>query len=142
MDAMRIGRGLVVAGLCAVAAGCGAPAGPPADSPRLGTEFTLAPGDTVRLDGDRLTVSFDGVSADSRCPARAQCVWEGDAIVVAAVSVGEQRSSAELHTSRRFATGATVGGYRIELVALRPSRPADGVVPAAEYRADLLVTES
>ncbi|GGL19459.1 hypothetical protein [Nocardia jinanensis] len=129
-------------GVLAAAAGCAATADPAPVSPELGTEFTLAPGETVRLDGDRLVVSFGDVPADSRCPAGADCVWEGDATVVTEVTAGGQRSRSELHTNSRFATGVTVGGYRIDLVSLRPSPPADGAVPAGDYRADLLVTRA
>ncbi|MEV0110215.1 hypothetical protein AB0H42_28300 [Nocardia sp. NPDC050799] len=139
MRAKRIGRWAVVAGVLAVAAGCGA-AEPTPVSPQLGTEFTLAPGETARLDGTRLTVMFGEVPADSRCPDGAACVWEGDATVVTEVTVGDQRSRHELHTSPRFATEAAVGGYRIELVTLRPFRPASGTVPGGDYRVDLLVT--
>ncbi|MGW6331351.1 hypothetical protein [Nocardia rhamnosiphila] len=139
MRAKRIGRWAVLLGMLAAGAGCGA-AEPPPVSPRLGTEFTLAPGETARLDGDRLTVTFGEVPADSRCPAGAACVWEGDATVLTEVTVGERRSRHELHTSPRFATEAAVGGYRIELVTLRPSRPASGMVPGGDYRVDLLVT--
>ncbi|MEV3960324.1 hypothetical protein AB0M34_05395 [Nocardia sp. NPDC050193] len=140
MRAKRIGRWAVVTGVLAAAAGCDASAEPPPVSPRLGTEFTLAPGEAARLDDDRLMVSFDEVSADGRCPAGTACVWEGDATVVTEVTVGAQRSRHELHTNQRFATGVTVGRYRIALVALRPSPPASEPVPAADYRADLLIT--
>ncbi|WP_433492365.1 hypothetical protein [Nocardia grenadensis] len=140
MRAGRIGRWAVVVGVLAAAAGCDAAAEPPPVSPQLGTEFTLAPGETIRLDDDRMTVSFDEVSADGRCPTGTACVWEGDATVVTEVTVGAQRSRHELHTNQRFATGATVGRYRIALVALRPSPSASGPVPDGDYRADLLIT--
>lgn len=140
MRARRIGRWAVVTGVLAAAVGCGASAEPPPASPPLGTEFTLGLGETARLDDDRLTVSFDAVAADGRCPSGTACVWEGDAMVVTEVILGAQRSRHELHTHQQFATGVTVGRYRIELVALRPSPPASGPVPGGEYRADLLVT--
>ncbi|WP_157105955.1 hypothetical protein [Nocardia sienata] len=140
MHARRIGRWAVVMGVLAATAGCGASAEPPPVSPRLGTEFTLAPGETARLDDDRLTVSFDQVSADGRCPVGTTCVWEGDATVITEVTAGAQRSRHELHTNQRFSTEVTVGRYRIALVALRPSPPASGPVSGGEYRVDLLVT--
>ncbi|MET8798803.1 hypothetical protein ABZV91_20625 [Nocardia sp. NPDC004568] len=136
----RIGRWTVVTAALTAAVGCGARAEPPPVSPQLGAAFTLAPGETARLDQDRLTVTFGEVPADSRCPAGTDCVWEGDATVIAEAAAGGQSSRHELHTNRRFPTGATVGRYRIELVALRPSRPGIGMVPAPDYRAELLVT--
>lgn len=131
----------VLAGLLPGATGCGASAQPPSFPvlAELGETFTLSAGASARLDDDRVIVSFAEVPADSRCPVGTACVWEGDATVVAEVTVGGRRSRPELHTGPRFATVAIVDGYRIELVALRPSPPPDGAVPVGDYRADLLV---
>lgn len=42
-----------------------------------GVPFSLLVGETAVLNGSQLT--FTRVSADSRCPANAVCVWEGEA---------------------------------------------------------------
>ena len=48
----------------------------PADVP-LGSEFTLAPGETALVGDDGLLVTFESVTEDSRCPMDAICVWAG-----------------------------------------------------------------
>src|SRR5688500_7044254 len=62
-------------------------AGSPAEptSP-LNAEFTLAPGETMSIDDTSVTIRFDGVSGDSRCPADALCVTGGSASVQITVS--------------------------------------------------------
>lgn len=105
----------------------------------LGEPFTLAPGETAQVEGAGLTVTFESVSADSRCPMDVTCVWEGDAVVL----VSARPATAvprELHTSGRFTTEAEVGEYRVRLVALTPV-PRQGASPApGEYRATVVVT--
>ncbi|WP_327147310.1 hypothetical protein [Nocardia sp. NBC_01329] len=134
----------ILAGLLLASMSCGASAEPPTSpvTAELGTPFTLSAGVVASLDDDRMIASFAGIPADSRCPAATACVWEGDATVVIEVSVGGQRSRPELHTSRRFGTGANVNDYRIELVALRPARPPSGTIPVGDYRVDLLITKA
>ncbi|WP_328392924.1 hypothetical protein [Nocardia sp. NBC_00416] len=142
MNASSLLRCAVVATLLMVSPSCSAVADSPDAPVELGAEFTLAAGASADLDQDRMTVLFAEVPEDSRCPEGTACMWAGDATIVAEVTVGAQRSRQELHSNRRFATGATVGGYRIELVAVHPSPPAGGRVPAADYRVDLLVTRA
>ncbi len=74
--------------LCSVAAcllfatGCGSRGGDEPDIPTaptatvpLGADVTLAPGDSVVIGQASLTMTFVGVTGDSRCPTNVQCVW-------------------------------------------------------------------
>src|SRR5262245_30796253 len=54
----------------------------------LDAEFTLAPGEGRRIEGESVAVTFVGVSGDSRCPADAICVWGGSATVKITVASG------------------------------------------------------
>jgi hypothetical protein len=45
----------------------------------LGHEFILGVGQTAEVIGESLTVKFVEVTADSRCPNGAQCIWAGEA---------------------------------------------------------------
>jgi hypothetical protein len=115
-----------------------APAASPQAAP-VSREVVLAPGESSRVDG--LTLKFDGVSADSRCPVGVQCFWEGDAVVTVSVSEPSRAASnLELHTSGRYPREGTYGRYRVRLVSLVPQPREDGGVPAGEYRATLLVS--
>jgi hypothetical protein len=105
----------------------------------LGEPFTLAPGQTAQVQGTGLAVTFESVSADSRCPVDVTCVWEGDAVVLVSARPGSA-APRELHTSGRNASEAEVGEYRVRLVELTPV-PRQGASPApGDYRATLVVT--
>jgi hypothetical protein len=101
-------------------------------------EVRLAPGESAQVDSVRIT--FEGVSADSRCPIDVQCFWEGDAAVVVKASEPAREAAAlELHTSGRFPREGTYGRYRVRLVSLTPQPREGEAVPASDYRATLLV---
>ena len=107
----------------------------------LAESFTLAPGQTVEVEGTGLRVTFESVSADSRCPEDVTCVWEGDAVVIVSVqATGSARVQRELHTSARYPTEVDAGGYRVRLVEVVPV-PRSAASPApGDYRVTLLVS--
>ncbi|MFI5720503.1 hypothetical protein [Nocardia sp. NPDC051750] len=138
MNAVRPVRWVVAAGIVLAAPGCAAAEPAPAPLPELGTEFTLAAGDTAVLDEGRVAVLFRDVPEDSRCPADVACAWAGDATVITEVSAGGASSAHELHSNPTFPTEVSTGGYRIALRSVRP--PARAEIPLSEYRVRLLVT--
>ena len=46
----------------------------------LGQEFTLPVGKTAVINGEALKISFQSVTADSRCPTGVECIRAGEAI--------------------------------------------------------------
>jgi hypothetical protein len=96
-------------------------------------DFDLSPGQSARVDGSALTISFIGVTEDSRCPVGVQCVWAGNAVVSLSVMVnGDVRSSTSLNTTLT-PRSVRIAGYEISLVALKPE-PKQGVpIPQASY---------
>jgi hypothetical protein len=115
--------------------------GPATPTPAVNEEFTLAPGQTAGVEGTSLSVTFERVTDDSRCPIDVTCIWEGDATVVLKVKNGTEEETREVHTqggeprSRKTRAGEHV----ITLVRLEPV-PREGVpVEQSAYRATLLV---
>ncbi len=49
-------------------------------SVKLNQEFTMRFNDEVKLDGEDFSIKFSKVISDSRCPAGAMCIWEGQFI--------------------------------------------------------------
>lgn len=43
----------------------------------LSEAFTLGAGQSARIAEEDMTVTFNGVTGDSRCPQNVTCVWEG-----------------------------------------------------------------
>jgi hypothetical protein len=118
---------LVIAVVCVSIAATGTLAGAPG-------EFELRPGEAKEFDG--ITVGFDVVRSDGRCPIGVYCFWEGDAACALwAEAPNLERSEFVLHTSAMFMRETTVAGWRITLQHLdpypvyqRPTDPGDYVV--------------
>ena len=111
------------------------PSGPGTPATR---ELELGVGESASAHG--LTVKFEGVSEDSRCPIGVQCFWEGDAVVRLSVSEPSRQGAAlELHTAGRFPREGTYGRYRVRLVGLVPQPKEGEGVPAGQYRATVQV---
>lgn len=99
-----------------------------------GTIIELRPGEAKTIDG--LTVGFDAVVSDGRCPIGLLCFWEGDAACTLWAQAGDSdRADLRLHTSAYFDRSATYAGRTITLQSLnpypvyeRPTDPGDYVV--------------
>ena len=105
----------------------------------LGQSFELQAGASAILDGG-LTIAFDRVTSDSRCPMNALCVWAGDAIVTVSLSQGSGvRVARELHTDAR-GSEASYLAYSIKLLALAPYPRTDREIRPGDYLATIQVT--
>ena len=92
----------------------------------------------MRIDGTSLTVRFNGVSGDSRCPADALCVQGGSAEVrITAQSNGSTRNY-DLRTGDMQPVQHE--GLTISLVQLTPYPFSSRTIPPGDYRATLEVT--
>jgi hypothetical protein len=101
---------------------------------------TLAPGQTMSVTGTALSIRFDGVTQDSRCPGDALCITQGDATTVFFVTEQQQPVRVELKTSGASQSGV-VGSYRLTLQQLMPYPFFSlGPIAPADYRATLNVT--
>lgn len=120
----------------------GSPTAARANSVTTDQEFELGPGQSALVGSEPLKITFEAVTADSRCAPEAQCVWEGDAVAKVQAATGAQAAAGyDLHTNTGFATQVTHGPYRIRLVAVAPG-PHNGVkIDPAAYVVTLLVTK-
>lgn len=111
----------------------------PSDPP-LGREFEVEVGETARLDEGRLSITFQEVPSDSRCPIDAVCVRAGEAVVTVALSTpGREASTVALEIPSAQKSTATYGEYRVELLRLLPA-PRAGTTRTEPYVATLRVT--
>ena len=127
----------VLLGFCllSVTACAGSPTGP---TTSLNTEFTLAPADVMTIDGTSLTVRFNDVSGDSRCPSDALCIQGGSAAVRITAQSNSSTRNYELHTGSMQPVQHE--GLTISLVQLMPYPFSSRKIPPEEYRATLKVT--
>ena len=81
---------------------------------QLGRERVIA--------GSRVKIKFLSIVEDSRCPINARCIWAGTAKVRVAVSKGRAAASVVELELGSEPLSATVYGYRLSLVDLRPQK--------------------
>ncbi len=131
---------LLIVVLSLVIAGCNGDDTSPTQPSPTSTSVTLAPGGQTNALG--LTLLFEQVVSDTRCPADALCIQLGDAIVSVNLSAGGVGSRYELYAVDATRRRVVYQGYEVELSTLQPyplaSRPTD---PTA-YRATILVTRT
>ena len=109
---------------------------------RLDANIELGAGRSAVISDEKLTVTFERVTEDSRCPTGVQCVWAGDAVVRLAVTGPKgEPGTVDLHTQQ---TGreATFQGFKIRLVTLVPATTAGARIPADRYIATLVISRS
>jgi hypothetical protein len=112
-----------------------------------GTLVELRPGESKTVEG--ITLGFEGVLSEGRCPIGLFCFWEGDAACGLWAEMSERnRLEFVLHTSDTFGRTITYGGREIGLKVLdpypvyeRPTDPDDYVVTLQLSHEQLTPTE-
>lgn len=107
----------------------------------LNERFTLAPGESARVDQSQVRLEFVDVSGDSRCPADAICIQGGDAVVRVQATSGSTAGTLELHTGDSGRAASTFQGLRVELLELQPYPFSSRTLAPGDYRATLRVTQ-
>ncbi|WP_111511379.1 hypothetical protein [Mycobacterium kyogaense] len=131
-------RGRLIA--CAATVLTVATAGTAAAEPVL----VLAGGQQAGVAGSAVTVRFERVLEDSRCPALVDCVWAGQARIALVVeSAGTPPQTIELSTypaSETTGPTAQVGGHSVALRALDPyPRSPQDAIALQDYRATVAI---
>jgi hypothetical protein len=97
----------------------------------LGEEFVLAAGQSASAGPDALTVQFERVVEDSRCPSDARCIQAGQ--VVSAIVVSGSRAYVKPGDS------VPSGRYRARLLGVLPYPSSASAIDPAQYRARFVV---
>lgn len=103
-------------------------------------DFDLKPGQTARVDGTGLTVSFVGVPEDSRCPTDVVCVWAGNGAVSLSITDDTGAKSTVVLNTTLTPRSVRNSGYEISLSGLKPAPKQASPIPLADYVATLRVT--
>ncbi|MDU9050918.1 MAG: hypothetical protein Q3M30_18875 [Candidatus Electrothrix sp. Rat3] len=85
--------------------------------------FELQPKASKKVNKD-LTIRFNTVLEDSRCPTDVQCPWEGNAEILLELSGGDL-ATVHLNTGGMFPRTEVYNGYTITLDDLKP-HPVEG----------------
>lgn len=114
---------------------------PPATGAVLGQQFSLQGGQAVQIASENLTIRFDRLVQDSRCPSDVQCIRAGD------VTVGLQLQQSAGPQTLQLTYGAapteatkTYNNYTIALTEVRPiSKTSTQTLSLSDYSLTLLV---
>ena len=120
--------------LVVAALGCGGPT-----EVDLGQDFTLAIGGSATIDGTRVTITFEDVLFDNRCPNDVDCILAGDAQIQLAVTTPARRVVLHTHGDSTYAVVLQTGISQlvIQLGTLLPYPQAGEPIDKRTYRATL-----
>jgi hypothetical protein len=143
---MRARNRLPIAAIMALAA-CTTPnnaitaSGPAAsDVVNIDRDFDLKAGQSARVDGTGLTVSFVSVPEDSRCPIDVVCVWAGNGAVSLVITDDTGAKNTIVLNTTLSPRSVRTSGYEISLTGLKPAPKQGSPIPLADYVATLRVT--
>lgn len=111
------------------------PTGPTAP---LNTAFTLAAGETATVAGAGLSIRFNRITGDNRCPADVVCVLGGSADVHLTVRSAESTAEHVLRTGDM--QPVRHHAFTIALVQVAPYPFSARPIEPSEYRVTLTVT--
>jgi len=97
------------------------------------------------ISGDRVSICFDSLLTESRCPVYADCIWRGFAAGKFSFSANGETHSvrlSEFAVNGLFSKDTTVAGYKIEFIDLEPYPGTVSVpVPADIIKAEIKITK-
>lgn len=116
--------------------GCSSASSQMQQSIALGTEVTLALGATALLQAEEVSIQFDGVTADSRCPQGITCVWAGEATVALTIRIDSQPA---IRQEVAGGKDTVVGSYRVTVIEVLPQARESVRIAPEDYRATVKV---
>ncbi len=95
--------------------------------------------------GETVSLCFDSLIADSRCPEKAMCIWEGTAIAKFSFTKNNTTYPVKLSTHDfypQFPKDTTIENYKIEFLNLYPYPGTHSLpVPFYKIKAEVKVTK-
>ena len=108
----------------------------------LGEQFELPIGQTVTFEKEGLSIRFESVPMDCRCPADVLCIWAGYASMVLKANELNHEADITLSTATLAEQTASFFSYTVELVELTPYPISDQQTDPTAYKAVLIVKKS
>ena len=111
----------------------------------LNKSFSLDHGATACAPDDKgLSIRFDSVSGDSRCPEGVQCIWAGRADAVLTLTHAGVSQKSTLSTGDFSQGGAgetTFSGFTVKLENVEPPAIQGQKIEQKDYKVRLVVTQ-
>jgi len=105
----------------------------------IGEEVTLSVGQSIRINEEGLTITFDEVIGDSRCPRNVTCIWAGVASIRITIDSHDDNYSLALNLPGLVENdGYEFAGYML-VYSLDPYPEAGRAVSEKDYKLILTV---
>ena len=111
----------------------------PTEPAPINAEVTLAPGETRGVNGGDLSITFETVVGDNRCPGDATCILGGSATIRILVQ-GPRKASQRYDLTTGEMRPVQHSGVRIELLEVTPYPFSSMPFDPADYRIRLRIT--
>ena len=106
----------------------------------FGEPFILGVGESAQIGDAELSVGFDAITSDSRCPTGVWCFWPGDAVADLWLTLpGEAAQDFVLHTYYDYDQMIELGAYVISLQLVTPYPDISVPLDPATYQVTLVV---
>lgn len=105
--------------------------------PQLGEEFELGLGEQVNLDNQGLSITFNELLEDSRCPKGVTCFWAGNAKVALQINEHEATLNSNLEPRQ-----TTIYSYQVALISVSPYPIYMMDFQKEDYIVRLVITEN
>jgi hypothetical protein len=106
----------------------------------LGKEFTLPAGKTAAISGENLSIKFDKVTGDSRCPSDVLCIQAGDAKCDTVFKYKGNDYPAVLTVGAAFPDNYTFENFKVYF-SLEPYPVSTQQIAPSDYRLIMTVTK-
>ncbi|HJN91378.1 MAG TPA: hypothetical protein QGF05_01475 [Dehalococcoidia bacterium] len=105
----------------------------------LGDQVTLRPGGDIAVTDTILSLTFNNVTSDSRCPTDVQCITAGEATINLTATLEDQPEPLVIVVTPVGPVTVTVGAFEVTLLELTPAPLSTAVIGPNEYRIRLRV---
>ncbi len=99
--------------------------------------LVLKPGGSAHLTDEDVTLTFERVEKDSRCPYPAMCAVQGSGVVQVTLHADGKTTPLTLDTDKQ--TTQRFENYAVELLALAPYPQVDQEIASEEYQATFVL---
>jgi hypothetical protein len=96
---------------------------------RAPEDVTLSIGETGDAAG--LTVVFNKITSDSRCPVDVQCIWEGTVSANVTLERGGEKTTLDIAMNE---SAITFAGYSVSLASVLPATKSTTPIDPTDYR--------
>ena len=109
---------------------------------KLSDTITINYGQTLFNSQEDISIKFDSLLSDSRCPVNVVCVWEGDAEIKIHFIKKDESSNLFLHTNKNYPNSDTARFYyKVTLIDLLPYPHTEIEIDSTDYSAEIIVNK-